>query len=61
MTQLIKTFAQKESGAVTTEFLVICAAVVALGIAGAGGLKDSAPKPEADVNDTLNRFTSGFE
>lgn len=61
MKKFISSFAQKESGAITTEFLVICAAVVGLGIVGAGGLKGSAPVPEPDVNKTLNRFTAGFE
>ncbi len=61
MQKRIKLFAKNDSGAVTTEFLVICAAVVALGVAGVSGLEDSKPQPEADVNDTLNRFTAGFE
>lgn len=61
MKKLITLFAKKESGAITTEFLVICAAVVGLGIVGAGGLKGSAPTPEPDVNKTLDRFTAGFE
>lgn len=60
MKNLFKAFAKSESGAVTMEFLVIAAAVVGLGVAGATGLKDSAPAPEPDVNKTLERFTAGF-
>ncbi|EDZ41134.1 hypothetical protein RB2083_648 [Rhodobacteraceae bacterium HTCC2083] len=60
MKNVFRSFAKKESGAITTEFLVIAAAVVGLGVASVSGLEGSAPAPEPDVNKTLERFTSGF-
>lgn len=60
MKTLFKAFAKNDNGAITTEFLVIAAAVVGLGVASVSGLGDSTPAPEPDVNKTLERFTSGF-
>lgn len=60
MKALLKTFAKTECGAITTEFLVLAAAIVGLGVASVSGLEGSAPAPEPDVNKTLERFTSGF-
>lgn len=58
MKKLFKSFARTEGGAMTIEFLVLIAAVVGLGIAGVNGL-DTGTQKDVDVNDTLERFTSG--
>ena len=41
MTNFLKRFAQDESGAVTVDWVVLCAAVVGLGVAVAGAMNTS--------------------
>lgn len=60
MKTLFKLFAKKDDGAVTAEFVVIFAAAVGLGIVGLTSFDGSTTVEDADVNVTLDRFTSGF-
>ena len=59
MKKLLKSFLNTDSGAITTEFLVIVAAAVGLGVAGVSNLSSPAPEQDVDVNVTLERFSSG--
>ena len=60
MKNLFKSFAKKNEGAITTEFLVLAAAAVGISIAGLASFQGSTTVEDADVNVTLERFTSGF-
>ena len=60
MTNLIKSFSKSESGAMTTEFMVLIAAIVGLGVASVSGIeRGTTTGKDVDVNDTLERFVSG--
>ncbi|MHA7888296.1 MULTISPECIES: hypothetical protein [Roseicyclus] len=69
MTNLIKNFAQSESGAVTVDWVVLTAALVGLGLAVmavvSGGIQDLSGEIQASLleadpsNATFGAFTAG--
>lgn len=61
MAQFFKQFLSKESGAVTTEFIVLVAAVVGLGVVGLAGSNSEAEEVvNTDPNVALESFVAGF-
>ncbi|MGB7318749.1 MAG: hypothetical protein WBC85_12355 [Planktotalea sp.] len=61
MKNLIKSFAKREGGAVTTEFLVLVAAVVGFGVIGYAGMNSGPEKVvNVDPDVALNNFVAGF-
>jgi Flp pilus assembly pilin Flp len=54
MTNFLKRFAQDESGAVTVDWVVLCAAVVGIGIAVAGTMKTSIDGVADRIGDDIN-------
>ena len=57
MTTLIKNFIADESGAVTVDWVVLTAAVIALGIAAYGKIKNTAELVNKKSDEEANLFT----
>lgn len=61
MKSLFKSFAKADGGAITVEFIVLCAAVVGLGIIGYAGLGSGTQEVvNVDPDASLERFVAGF-
>jgi Flp pilus assembly pilin Flp len=58
MTNFLKRFAQDESGAVTVDWVVLCAAVVGIGIAVAGAMQTSIKGVADDIGTDITTALS---
>lgn len=61
MKNLFKSFATQDGGAVTTEFIVLFAAVVGLGVVGFVGLPSESVDTNSDPDKAIERFVAGFD
>lgn len=60
MKELLKKFVKSQDGAITTEFLVLVAAVVGLGIASFSGIAGEDKVVAVEADGGLAKFVAGF-
>ncbi|MEN8892940.1 hypothetical protein [Planktotalea arctica] len=60
MRKLIKFFGKSEAGAVTTEFLVLAAAIVGMGVVAFAGMGGEENVVNVEPDGGLEKFVAGF-